>query len=308
MADLDDLLEKTSRTFALTIPLLPEPTRREVTLAYLLFRLADTFEDATVWPGERRVEALGQLHGLLNDSNTLDEVAARTEEWMQTPPDDRHAGYVELVAETPFVFSLFWDLAPEAQKIIRRHLSRTIDGMSRYVATGASEASGHESDSTRLELESLESLRQYCYFVAGIVGEMLTDLYLVDEPELAPGADYLRTRARAFGEALQLVNILKDSARDDADGRRYLPVGVEVAEIYSLAKSDLEVAAEYTLELQRLGAARGLVAFNALPLLLARATLDRVESVGPGAKISRPEVYAIVAEMESALDAGIAVV
>jgi farnesyl-diphosphate farnesyltransferase len=45
---LHDLLTKTSRTFALSIPELPEPTMREVTIAYLLFRIADTFEDATV--------------------------------------------------------------------------------------------------------------------------------------------------------------------------------------------------------------------------------------------------------------------
>ena len=54
---LQDLLVKTSRTFALAIPLLPEPTRREVTVAYLLFRIADTFEDASVeWdkPAQKR--------------------------------------------------------------------------------------------------------------------------------------------------------------------------------------------------------------------------------------------------------------
>ena len=45
---MDHLLEKTSRTFALTVPLLPEPTRCEVTVAYLLFRVADTLEDATL--------------------------------------------------------------------------------------------------------------------------------------------------------------------------------------------------------------------------------------------------------------------
>jgi len=43
----DGLLQKTSRTFALAIPLLPEPTRTAVGAAYLLFRVADTFEDAT---------------------------------------------------------------------------------------------------------------------------------------------------------------------------------------------------------------------------------------------------------------------
>ena len=55
MADLDDLLEKTSRTFALSIPVLPEPTRREVMIAYLLFRIADTFEDAAHWQPEARI-------------------------------------------------------------------------------------------------------------------------------------------------------------------------------------------------------------------------------------------------------------
>ena len=55
MADLETLLIATSRTFALAIPLLPEPLRREVTLSYLLFRVADTFEDAASWPRARRV-------------------------------------------------------------------------------------------------------------------------------------------------------------------------------------------------------------------------------------------------------------
>ena len=62
MADLDDLLEKTSRTFALSIPVLPEPTRREVMIAYLLFRIADTFEDAAHWPPEERIAALADFN------------------------------------------------------------------------------------------------------------------------------------------------------------------------------------------------------------------------------------------------------
>ena len=58
---LDALLEKTSRTFALSIPRLPEPTRREVTVAYLLFRIADTLEDATLWDGSRRRDELARF-------------------------------------------------------------------------------------------------------------------------------------------------------------------------------------------------------------------------------------------------------
>ena len=46
MTRLEELLENTSRTFALSIPVLPEPTRRQVMIAYLLFRIADTFTDS----------------------------------------------------------------------------------------------------------------------------------------------------------------------------------------------------------------------------------------------------------------------
>ncbi len=60
-AGLRPLLQKTSRTFALTIPLLPEPLQTEVATAYLLFRIIDTFEDATRWDAARRAKALGTL-------------------------------------------------------------------------------------------------------------------------------------------------------------------------------------------------------------------------------------------------------
>lgn len=63
---LQDLLVKTSRTFALAIPLLPEPTAHEVTVAYLLFRIADTFEDASVlWEKPQQQKALGELVELM---------------------------------------------------------------------------------------------------------------------------------------------------------------------------------------------------------------------------------------------------
>jgi len=79
MADLEDLLVKTSRTFALSIPQLEGATRDQVTLGYLLLRIADTLEDAAVWSREQRVEALFRFADLLNDPNeTVGGAAVQT--------------------------------------------------------------------------------------------------------------------------------------------------------------------------------------------------------------------------------------
>lgn len=310
MADLDDLLLRTSRTFALSIPRLPEPTRSQVTIAYLLFRIADTFEDAARWPKERRLGALADFSALLEESEekasdaapgeSLPAVSVRArtlaESWIAGAPPVGHAGYLDLLAATPAVLEAFAGLAPEARRAISRHTRRTADGMAGFVAR-------HDADG-RLQLDDLEDLRRYCYVVAGIVGEMLTELFLLAEPDLASDSDALTRRAAGFGEALQLVNILKDAASDASEGRRYLPVTVDRATVFGLARNDLLVATEYVTTLQRGGASRGLLAFTALPVLLAWGTLERVESEGAGAKLTRDEVQGMVADLERRLEAG----
>jgi farnesyl-diphosphate farnesyltransferase len=297
MADLDQLLLKTSRTFALSIPLLPEPTRREVTIAYLLFRIADTLEDAVNWSVERKQDALAHFIDLLaadRDPPVADAAAS----WTTDPPLD-HAGYLELLAETPAVLVAFRQLAPAARSVLREHLIRTAEGMSAFVGRGG--------DRSPLRLETLQDLRDYCYIVAGIVGEMLTHLYVQGRAQLEPRLSELHPDARYFGEGLQLVNILKDSATDLTEGRCYLPPAVSRTEVLALARSDLERAGHYISVLQDGEAPRGILAFNLLPVMLARATLDRVEECGPGSKLTRQEVFDLLAAMNRALDAGRAV-
>jgi farnesyl-diphosphate farnesyltransferase len=293
MASLDDLLEKTSRTFALSIPVLPEPTRREVTIAYLLFRIADTFEDASHRDPAERIAALADFRRLLA-APAPDESARLAAAWTAAGVSP-HAGYRELLAETPFVLDAFFGLAPDAVASIGAHVARSAEGMARYVARTAG---------ATLVLEDLADLKAYCYVVAGIVGEMLTELFLRGRPALAGIAEFLRARAATFGEALQLVNILKDSATDASEGRRYLPAGVARAEVFAVARADLGVAARYIEALQGAAAPRGLVEFTALPVLLARASLDRIEEKGPGSKVSRPEVFFLTQKLKRALDRG----
>ncbi|MGH9442493.1 MAG: squalene/phytoene synthase family protein [Thermoanaerobaculia bacterium] len=352
MANLDDLLEKTSRTFALSIPLLPEPTRREVSIAYLLFRIADTFEDAELWsPAERR-KALSDFAALLDMSSEAgggvrgadasakaglrapreSELRPRSERdlpsgrsgrtptpaseaegagaftspahgrsseaealaaaWTARPPC-AHEGYLELLRETPSVLRDFESLAAPARVLIGEHVRRSAGGMAGFVSRMTAQGN--------LVLDDVADLRGYCYAVAGIVGEMLTELFLLGGG-LSGIEAFLRKRAPLFGEGLQLVNILKDSYSDLEQGRRYLPPGVDRAEVFALARNDLARAGEYVLELQKAGAPRGLVGFTALPVELAWASLDRIEKAGAGAKVSRPEVFLIARRLERALD------
>ena len=291
--DLGNLLEKTSRTFALSIPVLPEPTRREVMIAYLLFRIADTFEDAAHWPPEDRIAAIAEFNDLLADySRERAETLSRG--WVERGVA-HHAGYRELMSEVPFVLDAFFELSPGAVASIRGHVIRSAEGMAGIVS---------QTQDGNLTLHSIQELKDYCYIVAGIVGEMLSELFLLDRPALADIAGYLRERAATFGEALQLVNILKDSAVDAKEGRRYLPAEAPKAEVFALARRDLGVASDYILALQKAGAPRGLVEFTALPVRLAWAALERVEKSGPGSKVSRPEVFLIVQKLKRALDRG----
>ena len=290
MTDIGDLLQKTSCTFALTIPFLPEPTRREVGVAYLLFRIIDTFEDATHWPPGRRVEALARFVPLVDGPPRA--AASLVEECARDPPVD-HAGYRELLAEIPLVLQAFGGLQPGARESIRRHLGRSAEGMKHFVMRSA----GSEG----LQLETIEDLREYCYAVAGIVGEMLTELFLLGRPALAGVTEDLRSRAAAFGEGLQLVNILKDAHRDAAERRVYLPRAASRRDVIALAHRDLVAAAAYTETLHTAEAEVGLVAFNALIAKLAVATLQLVREKGPGAKLSRLQVAAIGVEVMHAL-------
>jgi farnesyl-diphosphate farnesyltransferase len=291
MANLEHLLERTSRTFALSIPVLPEPTRGQVMIAYLLFRIADTFEDAAHWPPARRIEALNEFENLLKEYSRP-QAERLSQKWTRTDPS-QHAGYRELIADVPFVLESFFALDPAAVSSVSAHVIRSAQGMAGFVARARGGV---------LVLDNLDDLRAYCYAVAGIVGEMLTDLFLLKRASLVPIASELKTRAAAFGEALQLVNILKDSTADAAEGRSFLPLSEPLSEVFALARRDLQIAGEYAAALQGAGAPRGLIEFCALPAELAWATLEKVESHGPGSKVSRLEVFTIKQRIGRALD------
>lgn len=293
--DLDDLLSKTSRTFALAIPLLPEPTRRAVSVAYLLFRIADTFEDATTWPSNRRIAALEKFARLLEEPAPRPILVEATKQWLETPPCT-HEGYLELLRLTPDVVAELDTMGAATKQILVRHTVRTAEGMAGVVSRA--------DEAGNLRLASIQELKDYCYIVAGIVGELLTDCFLNDAPSLQAIAPTLRRHMAAFGEALQLVNILKDAGDDARDGRVYLPPHVARAEVFALARRDLAQSFEYVAALQEARAPQGFLAFTALPARLAQQALTAIELRGPGAKVPRAEVAQLMEQLQADLAAG----
>jgi farnesyl-diphosphate farnesyltransferase len=275
----------------------PEPTRSQVSIAYLLFRIADTFEDATRWTPARRIQALGEFEELLEDPDR-NKATQLSERWLADPPVD-HAGYLELLAGAPRVLRWYRELRPDAvRELIARHARESARGMAAFLLR--SDAQG------RLQLDTLQQLRGYCFVVAGVVGEMLTELFLMDRRELAPIRGELRRRAATVGEALQLINILKDASADAAMGRVYLPRDADLAEIFALAHADLQVASEYN-ELLRRSGARGIWAFNALNTRLGIETLKLLQGRGAGAKLGRHEVGMLRAQILRAMESDVPV-
>jgi farnesyl-diphosphate farnesyltransferase len=277
------LLARTSRTFALAIPLLDEPLRSHVGLSYLLFRIADTLEDGSLWPTDRRHEALLGFAGWIAGGDARWLAAATAD------PPTADEGCLELLRDAERVLATVrsW---PREGALILEHTGRTARGMARFLATAGPRG--------EIALPDLDALRRYAYVVAGLVGELLTALFAAAIPEIAAARAELDVDAAAFGEGLQLVNILKDAPDDRAEGRVYLPAGVARASVVALAREDLERAGRYVDVLRGAGAPAGITAFCELPRRLGVATLDALDR--GERRLSREEVLRVWASVKPA--------
>ncbi len=262
LAKCYEILPKVSRTFALNIRILPGDLRPAITVAYLLFRFADTLEDAPGLSVDERDELfdafLDRLDGtgplILPDRSELHLFEA-------SPPDE-----VELLRTGESIFAVFESLPDVTREIITSHVSETARGMKRLTR--------EKTRGDLFRLDTWEDLDEYCYYVAGTIGIMLTRLFAEHSPHIDPAATKrLTALATGFGRGLQLTNILKGIGVDRKEGRVYLPaVALEahgssaetllthdsraavlavVEEIVPNALQDLDDALRYTLLLPR---------------------------------------------------------
>jgi len=300
-----EILPAVSRTFALSIRLLPGELGAAVRCAYLICRIADTLEDEPDMPAESKAALLDLLASCFNDARS---VAAFADAAALITGDPAH---VRLVRNSNLVFAAFRALPEKTREIVQRWVREMVAGMRKFVL-----AYPHG-----VRIQSLDEYKEYCYYVAGTVGYLLTDLWHEHSPSIgAQRYAILRTRCRAFAEALQTVNILKDVARDaEHENSIYIPEqllrehGSAHATILApdraqetrkalgvmteLAWRDLDQAKAYLLSIPRRAVSIRL--FCALPLLFAYATLRDLagSSDAPGhrsvVKISRSEVKSL---------------
>ncbi len=222
----DQILPHVSRTFALTIPQLPQALRVAVTNAYLLCRIADTVEDEPALSPSETLAFLERftavLAGRAQPEPLARELLQRLTE--RTLPTER-----DLVRHMDQVIRITAGLRPVQRTAIVRCVELMCYGMPRFQSTASLRG-----------LASAGDLDDYCYYVAGVVGDMLTELFCDYSPDIARHRLPLQGLALSFAQGLQMTNILKDQWEDRARGACWLPrdvfdrLGVDLADVSAI--------------------------------------------------------------------------
>jgi len=232
---LGDLLRGVSRTFYLTIRVLPASLRQPIGLAYLLARAADTIADTRlVCPGQRLTHLLSfrdQVKGpaALKPLQSIQQ--GLTDQ--QSLPEERI-----LLASLPALFSLLEKSLEPDRSLVRWVVETLTQGMETDLTAFPPEDSGLVAS-----LEQAADLDLYTYQVAGCVGEFWTQITMAHQLALKGwDGEHMSKTGVAFGKALQLTNVLRDVPKDLRMGRCYFPeaelseIGLSPGELLDPAK------------------------------------------------------------------------
>jgi farnesyl-diphosphate farnesyltransferase len=210
---LTSLLRDVSRSFYLTLRVLPRRIRQQIGLGYLLARTTDTIADTELVPLPQRLEALralrGHILGLSQGPINFGELAR-----LQTAAPER-----VLLEQVDASLALLGALAAADQRLVQEVLETITSGqeldLRRFDGAGPDHI---------LSLRSDADLDDYTYRVAGCVGEFWTRICLAHLfAKTSLDEAYLLANGVRFGKGLQMVNILRDLPSDLRQGRCYLP-------------------------------------------------------------------------------------
>ena len=213
---MTDVLRGVSRSFYLTLRVLPRSLQEPVGLAYLLARAGDTIADTRLLPPHERLQRLltfrRQVEGPTSPDAIRDLGLGLAD--MQSVSYER-----TLLASLPEVFDML-EASPESDRTSVRSVVVTLTrGMEIDLTTFPSEDSG-----TVTAFKHQSELDHYVYYVAGCVGEFWTAITMAHITPLKRwDAERMSRIGVGFGKALQLTNVLRDLPKDLRIGRCYLP-------------------------------------------------------------------------------------
>jgi len=208
-----DLLQGVSRTFALTIPQLPVDLGNVVSNAYLLCRAIDTIEDEPSLNFEQKKKYCDWFTDVVDqksDPRLFSEALSPLLSDSTIPMEH------ELIQQIDKVLEITRGFKKPQQEVLSRCIHIMSEGMTLF----------QELDN-KSGLNDLKEMDKYCYYVAGVVGELLTELFCFYLPhELNPKKEKMMKLSVSFGQSLQMTNILKDIWDDQKRGVCWLPKDV----------------------------------------------------------------------------------
>lgn len=264
--------------------------REYVGLCYLLCRLLDTIEDANWAAPEAQELAFRDFDHFIQEKSLSLERHEAVRLWVNRFPVDLVEGERLLLQSANAIFDDFHELPVELRVALARLIISMSGGMRHYMQRKARLG--------RLVLEGAADVNRYCFFVAGVVGEMLAVCRRVLRTREAspPFAQKLGDAFR-FGLFLQKVNLLKDQADDEKLGRFLVP---SRALVLSGLLRDADAAFRFLVGLPEKEV--GFRLFCAWSLFLGLASLPWIQSAarsGTSLKIPREEAFQILNEVEA---------
>jgi farnesyl-diphosphate farnesyltransferase len=213
----DDMLGKVSRSFASVIRSLPKGVCIDILVFYLALRALDTIEDD--------MQAFkGKEHEKIEHLNNFYRTALVTPGWKM---DGVGEGDEKVLLQQYFrCVNVFKTLCPESQNVIQDIAKRMGQGMASYVSKDLGQGTVTVAD-----------YNLYCHYVAGLVGEGLSKLFVCTGYEKQIVADVSKTLANTMGLFLQKTNIIRDYLEDFVDGRAFWPQ--EIWKKYATKTQDL---------------------------------------------------------------------
>ncbi|MGI2328872.1 squalene/phytoene synthase family protein [Planococcus sp. YIM B11945] len=257
------MLKETSRTFFIPISFLEPTLKKTVASAYLCMRAIDEIEDHPELEDKAKTHLLKSISHMLHTSfdpnayklliqpyaHLLPPVSQRLDDWISLCPTE----IVDKVKNSTAIMA---------------------EGMAKWV----------EKD---WNIQTKEDLDDYTYYVAGLVGTMLSDLWkwhdnTETDPELAI----------AFGRGLQAVNMLRNFDEDLERGVSFVPAGWSREDMFHYANDNLSKAQLYVKSIKN----KRILMFCKVPLALAHSTLKALKSGKE--KMTRNEVESIVDQLK----------